>query len=105
MENPIIIKSQNRKKTKMKLALLLGLFGLAACADNDIEGPGNMVHHGKFNHIKGRLNSLDGFRNNIKGNRNEVKGSRNIVSGDDNLVFGTGNAVFTSDDVTMTPEN
>lgn len=98
MENLIIIKSQNRKKTKMKLALLLGLFGLAACADNDIEGPGNMVHHGKFNHIKGRLNSLDGFRNNIKGNRN-------IVSGDDNLVFGTGNAVFTSDDVTMTPEN
>jgi len=56
----------------MKIALLLGLFGLAACTDNDVEGPFNVVHHGKVNRIKGKFNSLDGFHNDVNGKWNDV---------------------------------
>ncbi len=51
----------------MKLTLLVGLLGLAVCADNDIQGPNNVVHHGKANKIRGKSNSVDGFHNDVNG--------------------------------------
>jgi hypothetical protein len=54
----------------MKIALFVGLLGLAACADNNIQGLGNFVHHGKHNSIKGKNNHVDGFDNSLVGKVN-----------------------------------
>ena len=78
----------------MKIALLVGLLGLALCADNNINGPGNVVYHGKDNTIRGKLNSIDGFNNKVKGNKNKVKGDTNKVHGDNNFIDGDGNFVI-----------
>ena len=61
----------------MKIALFVGLLGLAACADNDIQGPGNFVHHGKHNSIKGKNNHVNGYDNNLVGKENNVNGDEN----------------------------
>lgn len=42
----------NIKKT-MKIVLLAGLIGVVMCADNDIQGPRNLVISGKENSISG----------------------------------------------------
>ena len=56
----------------MKFPLLAGVIGLAYCADNDINGPGNVVISGKDNKIDGKFNTLEGFANLIKGNFNDI---------------------------------
>jgi hypothetical protein len=83
----------------MKIALFVGLLGLTACADNDIQGPGNFVHHGKHNSIKGKNNHVDGFHNNLVGNENKVDGDKNSVEGNNNFVLGDGNLILGSENV------
>jgi len=61
----------------MKFALLAGLIGVALCADNDIQGPGNVVVSGKDNHINGKINTVDGWRNVVKGDFNDIDGDEN----------------------------
>lgn len=85
----------------MKLSIFLALILLVAYAQNDIQGPGNIVQNGKDNFIRGKLNSLNGYTNkilgnlnNIVGDSNQVKGNKNLIIGDDNLVFGVGNFVM-----------
>jgi hypothetical protein len=103
------INFQNRKRkfiiksklSKMKLALLLGLLGLAVCADNDIEDVHNWVHHGKDNHIKGKFNSVGGYQNVINGYLNDVEGDKNNVKGDENVVDGNVNFVMGSGNLVM----
>lgn len=90
----------------MRIPLFIGLLGLAVCADNDIQGPDNFVHHGKHNSIKGKRNEVDGFDNKligkdneVNGNKNSVKGNDNVVHGNDNLILGSGNFVFNGKDI------
>ena len=45
---------KNYPNQRMKLALLAGMIGMAWCADDEIQGPGNVVVSGKDNNIKGR---------------------------------------------------
>ncbi len=44
----------NKKNLKMRAVLLAGLIGISFCADDDINGLGNIVISGRDNKVNGK---------------------------------------------------